>query len=153
MEEPTYIDVGNEFDDLVMREPKWRRINNYKWNNIGLVRMALAVCGRKKFASKMEFSFFRMADKSSMPMILNPENIYAVEWLESCIDWAKKKNKPRTIIKLPALISLMKNEAKFKDFSYSWKSEHKDIVSRANTEKHERSETLNEYLSKRDNGQ
>jgi len=132
VEEVQYVKdpFGNDEDVDKPIVPKWRDPLNYNWQYDELMLAGLKACGRKKFGTKKEWSAWRDIDKTMIPLGLIPkeENKYPLEWIVFAIDWAAKKNKTNVTgqgnfavrIKFPALLSLIKNEAKKNDFIRQW---------------------------------
>jgi len=121
VEEVTYGDPdpwkGEQEPGIV---PKWRDPANYSWKYETLMIGALAACGRKKFATKKEWSAWRKIDKSVVSCLTVAESAYPLEWVMLMINWAKEKNMTKVtgrgsftvVIKFPALLSAINNEAK-----------------------------------------
>ena len=59
---------------------------------------------------------------------LELDSVYPREWIELMIEWAKSKNKLRTIIVFPQLIFSIKNKAAITDFKVKWRKEHKEEI-------------------------
>jgi len=106
MDEPTYVDVGDEFGD---EDTSWRYPDDLA--NQDTIKNVFAICGgRKYFANPKEARKWRKIDGQIT------RGMIGQAWLDHCLEWAKKKNFRATVIKVDALGSYVMNKAKMQDF-------------------------------------
>lgn len=103
---PRYVEPGEEFDD---EDFSWRYIDDFE--NRDIIQEVFAVCGgRKYFASQKEARRWRKIDGQIT------RGLIPIGWVRFCIEWARKKNKGITAIKVEPLGSLVMNKAKMQDW-------------------------------------
>jgi hypothetical protein len=108
MDEPTYVDEGNEFGDSDPKKPPKNRTPTTDWQ-----RELLAVFGMKYFKDKNQKSRVRMIEKQMAPYALNPSRppIFPTEYVKELIEWARKKRRTQ-LLPLDSLISAICNDAR-----------------------------------------
>ena len=116
MDEPTYIDIGDEFD---IEDNSWKYPDDLE--NQDIIKKVFFICGRRKyFHSKKEGRKWRQIDGQVSRKAIR------VEWVNNCIEWAKSRNEHRFSINVTALASLVLNKARMQD----WLMKHKDKLRR-----------------------
>ena len=116
MEDPRYIDVGEEWDE---EDFSWRHIDDFK--NYDIIEKAFRICGnRKYFKSPKEARKWRKIDGQLSRGAIREE------WVFSCLKWAEEKNSMMCAIKIDALGSLILNKAAMQD----WNMENRENLRR-----------------------
>lgn len=116
--EPRYVPDGLEFDE---EDLSWRMTGQFI--NKDLIDEVFSVCGgRKYFKSPKESRLWNMADRQLSKGTLR------IEWINSCIKWARDKNGSGCAINVEALGHLVLNKPRMQDWLMSHKSELRDTT-------------------------
>jgi hypothetical protein len=110
MDEPRYVDPDDPWEDDQIKKDK---TNLSGIENIHLLGMLRNATGRK-----MGSDFQSPKEKRRFMLIHDQykKGLTPFGWIESCVEWAKSKNKQRTIIMFPALVSAILNKARMQDW-------------------------------------
>jgi len=128
--EPVYVPEGEEFGDSIgkTKRPKWQTAGTKFQVNM------LTAVGRKYYQTHNERSAVIAIEKSAVSLTGGLISIYPVEWVDQCIEWAKKKRRDGTPINLLALVNLINNADRKAEFISAWKRKNPEIVIRQSTE-------------------
>jgi hypothetical protein len=107
MNDPQYIDAGNEFGEG-SNKPPLNRTPTTDWQ-----REVLAIFGMKYYKDRQQKSELRMIEKGMAPFAINPSRppLYPTEYVTELLEWARKKRRTARI-PLSALLSAIQNDAK-----------------------------------------
>lgn len=107
VDEPTYVDIGDEFDN---EDNSWRYSDDLQ--NKSVMSQVFAVCRRpsKRFKTPKEARKWRKIDGQIS------RGLIPSDWIEHCLAWAKKKNFRVTAITVDSLGSYVINKAAMQDF-------------------------------------
>ena len=128
MDEPTYIEPGDEFGDLSIAKNKERaqwQTPKGRWQ-----KRILSAVGRKYYRPKSqggrkEQEVVNSIAKQAVPMELSADG-YSEEWIEFCCKWAeaKRRTTPPQWIGLAGLVSFITNQ----DAKADWLSKNQGKV-------------------------
>lgn len=123
--EPIYVEEGEEFGEDFSsgtRRPKWM------FPKGPIQKMILNACGKQYYATHNERSAVIAIEKSTLYLSSGIISVYPTEWVESCVEWAKRKRQERVAISFLALINLINNSDRRTQFIQKWAREHSEIV-------------------------
>lgn len=116
--EPRYVPDGLEFDE---EDLSWRMTGGF--TNKSLLDEAFYICGRRKyFKSPKESRLWHMVDRQLS------KGVIRIEWVNSCMKWARDKNGGGCAINVEALGHLIVNKARMQDWLISHKTELRDTA-------------------------
>jgi glycogen debranching enzyme len=90
--------------------------------------------GRKYYQTHNERSAVIAIEKSAMSLTGGVISVYPLEWVDQCIEWAKKKRRDGTPINLLALVNLINNADRKVEFVSSWRRKNPDVAIRQDIE-------------------
>lgn len=108
MNEPTYVDEGNEFGDGDPKKPPKNRTPTTDWQ-----RDLLSIFQMKYYKDRNQKSKVRMIEKKMAPYALNPSRppYFPSEYVKALIEWAKAKRR-HSFFPLDSLLSAILNQAR-----------------------------------------
>lgn len=125
--EPVYIPDGEEFGEDFSsgsKRPKWTMPKGT------IQKLILDAVGRQYYQTRNERSAVVAIDKATMYLNSGIISVYPTEWVETCVEWAKRKRHERMPISLLGLINLINNNDRKQQFIQKWSKEHSDVVLR-----------------------
>ena len=121
MDEPTYVEAGDEFGDLhANKRPKWMTPKG-KWQ-----KRILKAAHRKYYRDREEQKVCNQIARQAVPQAVSIDG-YHIEWIEYCCEWCEKKwfnNKP---VKLWGLLNFILDHDKKIDWIASNKEKPVDM--------------------------
>lgn len=121
MDEPTYVDAGDEFGDLTAAKNRGRR----KWQSPSgkWQKRILKAAHRKYYRTRDEQKVVNHIARQAVPMALNVEG-WPEEWIEFCCQWCEGKWADKKPVKLWGLLNFIMDDDKKAD----WLSKNKGEV-------------------------
>jgi hypothetical protein len=114
MDEPIYVEEGEEFDN---EDTAWRYITDFK--NLDIIERAFKICGKRKyFKSPKEGRLWRRIDSQISKGMIHEK------WVDFCLEWARQRNATICAVKIDALGHFIMNKARMQD----WLMENRDAL-------------------------
>jgi len=125
--EPVRIPDGEEFGDdfsTGSKRPKWMTPKG------PIQKMILDAVDRKFYQTHNERSAIVAIEKSTLYLNSGIISVYPTEWVEQCVEWAKKKRRERMPVALIGLINLINNDDRKTMFVQKWAKDHPETILR-----------------------
>jgi hypothetical protein len=73
-------------------------------------------------------------EKSSISLTGGLISVYPLEWVDQCIDWAKKKRRDGMLVGFSGLVNLINDADKKQQYLTKWQKDNPEISLRKNIE-------------------
>ena len=110
----------SEFNGL--KRPKWQTpVTDFQ-------KSFLEILNRKYYAYKNERSALIAIEKSMLSLATGLISIYPTEWVETSLNWARKKRQDGFLIPFKGVINLINDKERKEQFVISWQRKHPEIA-------------------------
>lgn len=110
----------SEFNGL--KRPKWQSPSTEFQKDF------LSTVGRVYYSHRNERSAVIAIEKSRLYLASGLVSIYPAEWVENCMEWARKKRHNGSLVAFNGLVNLINDKDRREQFVTTWQRQHPEVT-------------------------